>query len=269
MKIAAFRRFILFALLWCSITAISFAQSAKDLPPRPSPQRLVNDLAGIMTPSQQDQLEQELVAFDRTTSTQITIVTVRSLNGFEPSEYATALGQTWGVGQKGKNNGVIVLVATEDRKMNISPGYGLEGALTDAMCGRIIRNEMAPEFKAGNYYLGLDKAAKAIIAATKGEYTNDASPAGDGAGFVPFLILFVIIVIIIVAAIRGGGKGGGGGNYMSRRGGDFITGAILGSIFSGGGSSGGGSWGGGSSGGGGFGGFGGGSFGGGGASGSW
>jgi uncharacterized protein len=272
MKTSFLKRFLSLSLLLL-ITAGVFAQDAKDFPAKPNPPRLVNDLAGMMTPGQQDELEKVLVDFANTTSTQITIVTIKSLGDYEPSDYATKLGRAWGVGVKGKNNGVVVLASAEDRKIAIATAYGLEGALTDAMCGRIIRNEMVPEFKERNYYNGFSKAATSIIAATKGEYKNDNPPEahdGSGAGAIIGIFIVIIIIVIIIAAIKGGG--GGGGNYMSRRGGDFITGAIIGSLLSGGGSgSGGGSWGGGSSGGssGGFGGFGGGSFGGGGASGSW
>ncbi len=270
MKITAWRRLLLFTLLWLGGTLVSVAQIEKELPARPSPQRLVNDLAGMMTPAQQEKLEQQLVEFDNTTSSQVAVVTVPSLNDHDVAEYAIALFNNWGIGRKGKNNGILIFASSGDRKMWIVTGQGMEGALTDAQAGRIVRNEMVPEFKAGNYYNGFDKAAKAVIAATKGEYTNENPPGSDGGGgLVPFVILFIIIAIIVLAVIKGGGKGGGGGNYMSRRGGDFITGAILGSIFSGGGSgSSGGSFGGGSSGGG-FGGFGGGYSGGGGAGGSW
>lgn len=250
----------------------AFADADSDFPKPANPPRLVNDYAGLMTPAQQQNLEQQLVAFARETSNQITIVTVKSLGPYEVSEYATELGNRWGVGSKKNKNGIVVLVSSSDRKINISPGYGLEGALTDAMCGRIIRNEMAPEFKGGNYYNGFQKAATALIKATKGEYTAERNPdAEGGGGGIPILVIIVIIVLIILFFSSRGG-GGGGGRYISRRGGaDFLTGMLLGNIFSGGGSGGGwGSGGGsGSSGGGGFGGFGGGSFGGGGASGSW
>ena len=270
MKSFFLKRFLSLTLL-LFVAVASFAQNAKDFPPKPNPPRLVNDLAGMMTPAQQDELEKLLVNFENTTSTQITIVTIKNLGGYEPSEYATQLGQNWGVGRKDKNNGVVVLASAEDRKVAIATAYGIEGALTDAMSGRIIRNEIVPEFKAGNYYNGFYKAANSIIAATKGEYTNDDPPGADGGGgIVPIIIILIIFIAIIIAAIKGGG-GRGGGNYMSRRGGDFLTGAILGSLLGGGNSGGSSGWGGGSSGGssGGFGGFGGGSFGGGGASGSW
>lgn len=262
MKTFSLKHFLSVAFL-LFITVVSFAQNVKELPARPDPPRLVNDLANMMTPAQQEELERLLVNFDNTTSSQVAIVTVTSLNDNEVSDYAISLFNKWGIGRKGKNNGILILASKTDRKMSIITGQGMEGALTDAQSGRIIRNEMVPEFRSGNYYNGFYKAANAVIAATKGEYTNEDPPdAGDkGSGIIPVLIILGIIGFIILAAIKGGGGGRGGG-------GNFITGAIIGSILSGGGNSGGG-WGGGSSSGGGFGGFGGGSSGGGGASGSW
>lgn len=239
----------------------------KDFPPKPEPIRYVNDLAGMLSASEDAQLEAKLQQFDQQTSTQITVVTVKSIGSYEVAQYAIELGNRWGVGRKGKDNGVVILASLDDHKLNISTGYGLEGALTDAQCGRIIRNEMVPSFKQGNYYEGFNKAADAIIAATKGEYQPDESDnQGKGkrpsAPIVIILILIVYIVLWILSKIGGGG----GGNYMSGRG--YRRWGGYGGFGGGwGGGFGGGSWGGGSGGGGGS--FGGGSFGGGGASGSW
>lgn len=269
-------RYILSSLLLFFSFLTAFAVPDKELPPRPSPPRLVNDLARMMTPQQQDELERLLVSYDQTSSSQVAIVTVPDLNGNDIAEYGIALFNKWGIGQKGKDNGVLIIASSGDRKMWIVTGRGLEGALTDAKSGQIVRNEMIPEFKAGNYYRGFERAANAVIAVTKGEYTNDAPPDAESEG-VPGIIVFIIVIIIILgilAVIKGGG-GGGSGGYMSRRGSratDFITGAILGSILNGGGSGRGSGWGGGGfggGGGGGFGGFGGGSSAGGGAGGSW
>ena len=220
-----------------------------------------------MDASQQAQLEQKLLDYERNTSTQITVVTIKNLGGYEIAQYAVELGNRWGVGHKGKDNGVLVLASMDDRKVNISTGYGLEGALTDATSGRIIRNEIVPSFKSGNYYEGFNKAADAIIAATKGEYTADKKDQREERNLPIGRIVLIIIILLFVLSRMGGG---GGGGYMSRRGyrgfgGGFMGGFLGGSLGSGG--FGGGSWGGGS--GGGFGGFGGGGFGGGGASGSW
>lgn len=238
-----------------------FAQSESEFPSPAQPPRLVNDFAHVLSNEELTELENKLVGFDKTTSTQITIVTVSSIGNYEVAQYAVELANKWGIGRKGKDNGVLLLAAINERKVNISTGYGLEGALTDVQCGRIIRNEIVPEFKSGNYFGGFTKASDAIIAATKGEYQADEKEEDtDPRGIIIFVVLIIYIILTIIKK-----SGGGGGNYMSGRGGRHWGGGYFGGPFSGGG----GNWGGGSSGGGGFGGFGGGSFGGGGSSGSW
>ncbi|RYE25720.1 MAG: TPM domain-containing protein [Sphingobacteriales bacterium] len=250
-----------------------------DYPARPEPAMLVNDFAGMLSTQEEAQLERKLEDYARNSSTQITIVTLKSLGSYDVADYTFELGNRWGIGQKDKDNGVLILTSLEDRKGWIAVGYGLEGKLTDATTGQIYRNEIVSHFKQGDYYGGFDSAADAIIAATKGEYTNDKKDVDASKGKFPTGLLIIIVIIIFVIISRKGG-GGGGGGYMSRRGSrGFGSGFLLGSILSnlgrggndsgwGGGSSGG--WGGGSSGGGGgFGGFGGGGFGGGGAGGSW
>lgn len=247
----------------------SFA-AAKIYPDKPNPPRLVNDFAGILSSGDEDRLEHKLESFARTTSTQITVVTMRNLGGHEVADYTVHVFNEWGIGQSGKNNGVLVLVSLEDRKAWITTGKGLEGVLTDAKTSQIFRNELRPAFKAGDYYTGLDQTAEAIIAVTKDEYTADKH--GNRSGTPRTAIIVIIIIIVLLLKISGRG-GGGGGGYMSRRGmGDVATGFLLSSLLNGGnrgggwGGSGGGGFGGG---GGGFGGFGGGSSGGGGAGGSW
>ncbi|WP_243630064.1 TPM domain-containing protein [Taibaiella soli] len=259
----------------CSFNVL--AQADNELPPRPEPPHLVNDLAHILTPDQVQQLEDKLVEYDKTSSTQIAIVTLESIGVYEPAEYGTALFKKWKIGNEGKNNGVLVLAAVKDHKINITTGYGLEGALPDAVCGRIIREEMKPRFQQQQYFEGFSAAADKIIAATKGEYTADAnynnrSDGKKGIGAGAIIIIIVLIYFIVWMSGRGGG-GGGGGNYMSGRGYRRWGGGWGGIGGIGGfGGFGGGGWGGGDSGGGGgggFGGFGGGDTGGGGASGSW
>lgn len=248
-----------------------FAQSDNELPDAPNPPRLVNDFAHCMQAGEVATLEGKLVDYDNTTSVQITIVTVESIGPYEPSPYAVALFKKWKIGNKGKNNGVLILAAIRDRKLNITTGYGLEGALPDAVTGRIRREEMNPYFQQGKYYEGFSRAADKIIAATKGEYTADADYAnrgrhGKGIGGRSILIVLGIVFFIVWLLSRGGG---GGGGYISGRGHrSWGGGGWFGGGFGGfGGGSGG--WGGGGSGGGGFGGFGGGDTGGGGSSGSW
>lgn len=260
-------------ILMLLLTTLSAVAGDSDFPEPPKPPRLVNDFAHMMDAQQVAQLEAKLLEYEKTSSTQITVITITNLGGYEVAQYATELGQRWGVGQKGKDNGVVILASKDDRKVNISTGYGLEGALTDIMCGRIIRNEIVPQFKQGNFYQGFNKAADAIILATKGEYTAEEDyHHGENRPSAFFTILFIIIIIIVIFAISKGGGGNGGGGYMSGRGfSDIATGMLIGELLGGGRHRGGGFGGGfgGGSRGGGFGGFGGGGFGGGGASGSW
>ena len=144
-------RFLLCALFSMAYSGL-LAQSDADFPKPPNPPRLVNDLAKCMTADQAAELEERLVNFDKTTSTQISVVTVTSIGNYEVAQYAVELANRWKIGRAAKDNGVLVFAAIGDRKINISTGYGLEGALPDAVCGRIIRNEIVPSFKTGNYY---------------------------------------------------------------------------------------------------------------------
>lgn len=240
---------------------------SKDYPDRPNPPRLVNDFAGILSGGESAQLESKLDNFAQNTSTQITIVTIKSLGEHDIEEYTVELFNRWGIGQAGKKNGVLLLVSLNDRKAWITVGSGLEGVLTDERSGQIFRNEIVPAFRTGNYYQGLSNAADAIMAVTRGEYNADKGvhPQGRHLPGAAFIVL-IIFIVIIIRILRGGG---GGGNYMSGGGfGNFAAGMFLGNLLGGGGRGWGGSnddWGGG----GGFGGFGGGSSSGGGAGGSW
>lgn len=234
---------------------------------RPSPAKLVNDFANVLTPEQEEALEQKLVAYDKQTSNQVVIVTVEELGDHPDYDFANSIGEKWGVGNKGFDNGVVIIASFKDppgrRKTFIGTGYGLENPLNNKVCREIVEYEIIPSFKDGNIYRGFDKGVDAIIAAIGGKYQAPKGYGGKGKGLVGGII-FIIILLIIFSSI---GRGGGGGGMVSRRGyRDFGTGWIIGSLLGGGGS-GGGSGGGGS--GGGFGGFGGGSFGGGGGGGSW
>lgn len=249
-----------------ALSMVTFLGFGQDLPAKPN--KLVNDYTGTLSTEQQQQLEQKLVAFNDSTSTQIAIAIIKSAGDYDINEYALELGRKWGVGKSGKNNGIMMVVALGDRKISIQTGYGLEGVLPDVYAKRIIENEIKPHFKAGDYYKGLDAGTTAIIGYTKGEYKND-KPAAKGGGGIPSIFVIIVIIIVIIVVIKRGGGGGGGHQVIGGRG---VADALLwGMLLGGGRSSGsrGGGWGGGSSGGGGFGGFGGGSFGGGGSSGSW
>ncbi|WP_210513626.1 TPM domain-containing protein [Hymenobacter terricola] len=255
---------LLLVLLWLLPATWARAQT---IPPRPDPPRLVNDLAHLMQPAEADALEQKLVAYNDSTSSQIAVVTVPNLDGDEIADYAQKLYEAWGIGRKGKNNGILVLVAQQEHTARIQTGYGLEGAVPDALAKRIISNVLVPAFRQNQYYAGLDRATDQLIALAKGEYKADpadAQPQGrdrTGSGIPFWLIIAVMVFIFVMLRNRGGGGGRGNRGF-----GGFIPPIIFGGGGFGGG---GGGFGGGGGGGGGFGGFGGGSSGGGGASGSW
>lgn len=250
------------------LLAVVINASAQDIPSRPVPPRLVNDYTNTLTRDQTQALENKLVEIDDSTSTQIAVVIIKTLNGADVAEYNLKLGREWGVGGKEFNNGIILLIAKDDRKLNIAVGYGLEGSLPDITASHIIEDVIVPNFKGDDYYRGIDEGTDAIIQAVKGEYNvarKSKSSGGNGFG----ILIFIIILLVVLSARGGGGKGG---QFMSRRGlSPFLLGTLLGNLGGGrsSGGFGGGGFGGSGGGGGGFGGFGGGSFGGGGASGSW
>jgi len=260
------------AVLFCTIF-VNRGYS-QNLPDRPVPPRLVNDFAGMLSTQEISQLEQKLVAFNDSTSTQIAIAIVPTLDGYDVSDYAQRLADKWGVGQKGKNNGVLILVKpkTSDSRgeVFIATGYGVEGAIPDLVCGEIVDYEVLPAFRNGDYFGGLDKATNTLMSLARGEFSaadyiqKEKKSSSKGAP----LGLIIFIVFIIIAMIS---RNSGGSNNKHIGTGGLPFWLLLGMMGSGRGSS--GSWGGfsggGSSGGGGFGGFGGGGFGGGGAGGSW
>jgi uncharacterized protein len=229
--------------------------------------KLVNDYTNTLTASQKQLLEQKLVAFEDSASTQIAVVMMNSTGGYDISDYAVRLAKKWGIGNKKYNNGILLLVALGDRAVTIQTGYGIEGAVPDAIAYRIIENDIKPAFRQGDYYKGVDDATSSLISYTKGEYKADPKqPNGKGSGSVMFVIIIVIVLIVIFSNRGGGGKGGG--RVMNGRGAsDIFWWTLLNGLGGGGGRGSGGGFGGGS--GGGFGGFGGGDFGGGGASGRW
>jgi uncharacterized protein len=259
------KQFIIYLLF--AVAALAGVH-AQDIPPKPDPPRLVNDLANQLNPSERQMLEQKLIAYHDSTSSQIVIVTVPTLGDYPIADYAFKLGTDWGVGQKGKNNGIVLLWAPKERKVFIATGYGLEGAVPDAIAKRIVSQVITPRFKAGQFYQGLSDGADMIFKYATGEYKADPKQdSDDGGGFPPLLIVAIIFIIILIIMFRN--RGGGGGNRGYRDSGippiffPYTTHSGRGSSS--------GNWGGGFGGGdsGGFGGFGGGSFGGGGAGGDY
>ena len=270
----------LFIILFLAVSTLSFAQTG--IPEAPNPPHLVNDLTGS-TLSQQElrALENKMLGYEDSTSTQVAILIVESLNGYEVVDFAQRTGEKWGVGTS-QDNGVFIVVSISDRMAAIVTGYGMEGSIPDAATYTIREDYMNPEFGKGNFYQGLDDATDVIFKLASGEFKAETfaqnRKRGDGEGekgfpFVTLFILFFFIIPAIVGKRRGRGIGSRGlpwwawlmmGSSMgrNRRDDDFDNFRGGGGMFGGGGSGFGG-------GGGGFGGFGGGSFGGGGSGGSW
>lgn len=250
---------------------------AQGFPERPNPPRLINDFANILSEKEERLLEEKLVVFDSESSTQITIVTVNDLLDYDVAEYGVRLAQEWGIGQKDKDNGILITVKPKNEsqgRINLAIGYGLEGVVPDAVANRIIDTELIPEFINNNFYKGLDKATNVLISLTKGEYTGNnylsRKPKNDGGGIFGgiFGLIFMIFILKGIFGRRRYSSVGSRSNLpfwiaLGMLSGGRSHGGSFNSFSSGSGSFGG--FGGGSS----FGGFGGGSFGGGGASGSW
>jgi uncharacterized protein len=224
----------------------------------PKLQGRVTDLAGVLTQDQVATLDSKLQNLEATDSTQIAVLVIPSLEGASLEDYTIRVVEAWKLGRKGTDNGALLFISKEDRKLRIEAGYGLEQALTDAASSRIIRNEIAPRFKAGDFYGGIDAGITGIIQTVRGVYQappeQEARSSGrNSGGLFKFIVILFFLFLWILQAIgkRGGGTRGSGGP-----------------VFWGGGGGGGGFSSGGGFGGGGFSG-GGGGFGGGGSSGSW
>lgn len=263
-----------------SILLLVAVVSVAQVPQRPNPPRLVNDLAGIFSKGEAASMERRTVAFADSTSNQIAIVTVPELYGYDKAQLAYTIGEQWGVGQQKFDNGIVILIkpktVNSSGEVFIATGYGLEGVVTDAFARRVIERAMIPHLRNEDYYGGVVAALDALMPVISGEISTDEFAAGEDDGWLPalvFMFFFIIFVAVLIAASKGNNQNFGGGNHRGGR--DFtatdafILGSILGNTT--GSHSRGGGFGGGFGGGGfgGFGGFGGGSFGGGGAGGSW
>jgi uncharacterized protein len=255
--------FICAALFW----SVQGFGANEDFPKPPYPPKLVNDFAHILTSSQVETLEDSLNNFNKSTSSQFAIITETEMGGGREDleSYVNELYRYWGIGEKGKDNGLLIYVAVKNHKIRIEAGYRMNTVVTEIVANSIIENYIEPYFKEGDYYGGLRTATDTLMKVVRtGSFNTPLnerhrSPFGSNTIFVAFLIFFILIFILR----RIGGRGGRGGRGPGGFGGGFFGGPFIG-----GGGFGGGGFGGGG-GGGGFGGFGGGSSGGGGASGSW
>lgn len=229
-----------------------------DIPQTPEKIYPVNDYAQVLSLEQRESLNEKLITYSNSTSTEIVLISIKNLNGEDPNLLAANWGEKWKIGQEKQDNGIIILLSVEDRKISIQNGRGIEPYLTDALSRRIIENEFVPLLKQGDYYRAFDKGTDAIFQVLKGTYKN-TKPSEEDSEW-GGLLFFVLLLLLFLLFFRGGN---GNGGKRSSIGSDLLTSILL----SGMGRKDGGSFGRSD---GGFGGFGGGgSFGGGGASGRW
>lgn len=256
--------------MWIGVLLLTHIGVSGQTYPNPKPGRLIHDFANVLPDREEALLESQLRALNDTTSIQISVVTLATTGGDDIALFNTELAHRWGVGQADTDNGVQILVAADDRKVNITTGYGSQEYLTDAMSKRIIEQYMIPEFKKGNYAGGIQNAITAIDDLMHGQFEGRAPRPKSVKRTLPGG-LFILIALILMFIWRRGGRGGGGRGGRRSLGQDIATAILLSSMGRSNHGGFGGGFGGGSGGfgGGGFGGFGGGGFGGGGASGSW
>ena len=228
-------------ILLLAIAQVTFAQ---DFPAPKQPARLVNAYNDFLSQAEINRLESKLLAYADSTSTQIALIIINSTDGQDPNLYAAELGETWGVGKQGFDNGMVLLVASEDRTVTIQNGYGLEHVITDAASISIIQNHILPAFKQGQPYVGLSNGLDQIFKLLRGEYKADPKKSPGKKKKVPFFIIVIVLFVLFsLFKNRFGGPGSRGGGFSGGHGGAYWMGSM--------------------------GGFGGGSFGGGGATGSW
>lgn len=209
-QISNFKGIFQFIFLLLTFFTFNFGFAQFDIPEKPSFQTSVYDYANILSENEKTQLEEKLVHYSDTTTTQIVVITIENLKGEDIRILTPKWGHTWGIGGSEKNdNGVIILLAKDERKIWFSAGYGLEDRLTAGVGGEITRNIIIPEFKAGSYYNGLDKGTDALFDVFKGKYKGERKPDKEE-GPHPLLIL---IIIFIAAALVSRNKKDGGGSY--------------------------------------------------------
>lgn len=263
----------LLLIIFCFATIVAWA-GVDNLPEQPNPPRLVTDFTMTLSQSELAKLEQKLRAYEDSTSSQLAIVIVKDIGTYEMNQYATELALKWGIGTKDKDNGILLLWSTGNRKIYIATGYGMQEKVPDIIAKRIINNVIVPNFRSGYYYEGLDQATNEIMSRMSGQYTNPNQGLQQQEEDFPLgLMLMMLLMVLIILYIINKNKGNGPFNDRRRQrygngGGGFYPPWII--THSGGSSWGGGDsgndWGGGGSD---FGGFGGGDFGGGGAGGDY
>ncbi len=240
MKFPGIKHLLAAVLLFGNFVCLT-AQADEDIARKPVPdyRGLVNDFAGVLTKEEAAALETNLRAYEDSTSSQIVVVTEKNLNGRDQFDRSMDFARQWGVGQKDKNNGVLIYLAIDDRKLSIRTANATQGALTDGETGEIRRKVMQPLLKQGRYFEALDSGTRAVMLALAGEFKSDGKhPESDAPGWIMISLVLLFILLMSVFGKRGRNRGYGGmGPY-------FVGGGFGGGFGFGSGSSSDSSWGG-------------------------
>src|SRR6478609_6908608 len=213
MKFSFLKYILSFVLLVATLSV--FAQD-EDYAVRPNPPRLVNDLAGVLSADEVARLEQKLDKYNDTTSTQITVLIIPTLKGHAIEEYSIKIAEDWKIGQKGKDNGILILIAMKEHRFRIETGYGMEGTITDIRASEIERNRFIPNFKQGLFYQGIDEATSDIMLMCSGLYKSELKEINGGLTRGQIILIIVVVVMIILIAYNANNNGGGRyGRYSS------------------------------------------------------
>ncbi|MCR4426348.1 MAG: TPM domain-containing protein [Firmicutes bacterium] len=210
-----------FVLLMLAVSTAGLAEPV--YPGRPSPPRLMNDLARMLTPAERDQIEAKLLALESATGVQFAVVVVRDLGGVSVEEYAVRLFEEWGIGERASDNGLLLLISEQDRAVRFEVGYGLEGDLPDGLVGRIMDETLLPNFRRGDYARGILEAISAVERRLTGETSPLPAQPSATSGLSPdeaAAIVFVVIVVVIMVlngVFRGRFPGGPGGTRPNTR----------------------------------------------------
>lgn len=188
---------VMFGIVFFSIIA-----TASDFPASPNPFRYVNDYTGTLSATEQNTLEDKLVTYSRETSSQIAVVMVPTTGEYEISQYTFELGDKWGIGRKQLNNGVLMLIAKNDRKIFIATGQGLEGVLPDAFLAQTIRNVITPNFKQDQYAQGIGQGLDTIISASKGEFDPAKVEEDSFEEFIPFIMIGLFVFFVLLSELN-------------------------------------------------------------------
>ncbi|MDO7852028.1 TPM domain-containing protein [Hymenobacter convexus] len=249
-----FRWLLSFWLLLLGGSGVRATVPPAALPPRPEPARFVNDLAGVLSGPQRLALEQKLQAYNDSTTTQIAVVLMKTVAPYEVAEYAQQLGEKWGVGQKGRNNGIVILAAIEEHRVTIQTGYGMEARVPDYVTAQIIAQQFQPDFRLKRYYEGLDHGIDVIIHRAAGEFspfTPHPAPWSEQPWWVWLIFLTlvplglgVMYIMFFKVGFRGRSSGSGPRSPLSSSSGGGSSSSGSSSSFGGGSFGGGGSSGG-------------------------